>query len=454
VTTEPPSNSALGPDERAELLRLRSEVTRLQEQVAEPGRQQRPGRGRRIARVSLTTLLIVVSCVLAPLSVAAVWLRSEITDTNRYVKTVEPLAKDPAVQQAITTNLTNVVFTYVDVQGLTQQALTALTERGTLPADVATRLEALAGPLATGVRSFTEDRIGQIVRSEAFAQAWTQANRTAHQQLMAALTGEKGGGVVIEGNAVKVNLAPFLSVVKQRLVASGFELASRIPEVNATFVIFESADVSQAQRLLAALDSLGFWLPLIILALAALGIYLAPDHRLAFVGTGCGIAVAMLVGGVALAVARDAYLRSVPPTTLPGDAAAALFDTVVRFLRDTLWATFLIGLLVALGAFLTGPSVTAVTTRRWLVTGFAATRGWLADLGMPLTGPTRWVAPRVRMLRAIVVTGALAYFVVERYRAPELVAWTAIGVVAALAVIEFLAVEPAPRRTRSTPQEG
>ena len=55
-----------------------------------------------MVRTFWSTLLIVVACVLAPLSVVSVWARGEVTDTSRYVQTVAPLASDPAVQQAVT----------------------------------------------------------------------------------------------------------------------------------------------------------------------------------------------------------------------------------------------------------------------------------------------------------------------------------------------------------------
>lgn len=41
----------------------------------------------------------------------------------------------------------------------------------------------------------------------------------------------------MEGDTVRLNLAPFIEAVKQRLVASGFGLATRIPQVNASFVL-------------------------------------------------------------------------------------------------------------------------------------------------------------------------------------------------------------------------
>ena len=48
-------------------------------------------------------------------------------------------------------------------------------------------------PIANGVLSFTRSQVGKVVESDAFADAWVQANRVAHEQLVAALTGEGGG---------------------------------------------------------------------------------------------------------------------------------------------------------------------------------------------------------------------------------------------------------------------
>ena len=289
MTSSTEETREFGVEERAELERLRAEVARLRaEQGALPPQRSGPSRApRRWWRWVAATVLIAVSCLLAPLSVVSVWARSEVTDTDRYVDTVAPLAHDPAVQQAVTTNITNLVFQYVDVQGITNQALTAIASRDIVPPAVGSQLQALAGPIADGVKSFTEDRVAQVVSSDAFGQAWEQANRTAHQQLVAALTGESSS-VTIQNNTVSVNVADLVATVKQRLIDSGFTLAEKIPAVNASFTVFESADLPKVQKAFNLLDTLGYWLPFILVALAGLGIYLAPNHRLAFVWTGRG----------------------------------------------------------------------------------------------------------------------------------------------------------------------
>jgi hypothetical protein len=161
------------------------------------GRAPEVGRaGRQRWRAVVAGLLIVVGCVLAPLSAVAVWTRNQVTDTDRYVATVSPLARDPAIQAAVADQITAQVFSYLDIQGLTTQALDALAERG-LPPRLADQLQALAVPIANGVRSFTRDQVAKVVASDAFADAWVQANRVAHTELVAALTGQGGGAVTV-----------------------------------------------------------------------------------------------------------------------------------------------------------------------------------------------------------------------------------------------------------------
>ena len=48
-------------------------------------------------RTIVAVVLIVLGCVLAPLAGVAVWARNQVTNTDRYVRTVAQLASDPAI---------------------------------------------------------------------------------------------------------------------------------------------------------------------------------------------------------------------------------------------------------------------------------------------------------------------------------------------------------------------
>jgi hypothetical protein len=443
-------NPTLTATERAELERLRAENAALRARVPQEGAATRdtepsPGAtpvGRQRWRTIVAVLLIVVGCVLAPLSAVAIWTRNQVTNTDRYVATVAPLANDPAIQNAITDQITAQVFNYIDVQGLTNQAVDVLAERGLSPA-LATQLRALAVPIANGVQSFTRSQVAKVVESDAFADAWVQANRVAHDELVKALTGEGGGSVTVENDTVSLNMAAFIETVKQRLVDSGFTVAERIPTVNATFVLFQSEDITRVRSGFNLLNTLGIWLPIIAIVLIVLGVYVAKDHRRALVGAGIGIAVSMVVLALGLTVFRSIYLDAVPATVLPHDAAATLYDTIVRFLRLGLRTILVLGLVVAAAAFLTGQSVTAVRTRQSLSNAIGWVAGGAERAGFS-TGPVgTWVYDNKRMLRIGAVTLAALALVFWGRPTGKVVIGLTVALLVVLAIIEFLGRRPA-----------
>ena len=392
-------------------------------------------------RTIVAVLLIVVGCVLAPLAGVAVWARNQVTNTDRYVRTVAPLAADPAIQTAIADQITAQVFTYLDVQGLTNQAVDALAARGLRP-QLADQLRGFAGPLASGIQSFVRTEVGKIVQSQAFADAWVQANRVAHQALVKALTGEGGETITVENDTVSLNLAPFIATVKQRLVEGGFGLAARIPEVNASFMLFDVKNLTRARSAFDLLNTLGIWLPIIAIVLLGIGVFVAKDHRRALVGAAVGVAVAMVGLGLSLAVFRTIYLDAVPAAVLPHDAAAVLYDTIVAYLRLGLRTILVLSLVIAAGAFLTGQSATAVRTRQRLTAGIGWLRGGAEHAGWR-TGPVgTWVYANKTLLHIGAVTLAALTLVFWDQPTGKTIALLAGLLLVALALIEFLSQPP------------
>ena len=407
----------------------------------EPGVAGSGPAGRQRWRTIVAVLLIVVGCVLAPLAGVAVWARNQVTNTDRYVRTVAPLAADPAIQTAIADQITTQIFTYLDVQGLTNQTVDALAERG-LPPRLADQLQGFAGPLASGIQGFVRTEVDKIVQSQAFADAWVQANRVAHQALVKALTGEGGEAITVENDTVSLNLAPFIATVKQRLVDSGFGLAARIPEVNASFVLFDVKNLTRARSAFNLLNTLGIWLPIIAIVLLGVGVAVAKDHRRALVGAAVGVAVAMVGLGLSLAVFRTIYLDAVPATVLPHDAAAVLYDTIVAYLRLGLRTILVLALVIAAGAFLTGLSTTAVRTRQRLAAGIGRLRGGAEHVGWR-TGPVgTWVYANKQLLRIAAVTLAALALVFWGQPTGKTVALLAGLLLVVLALIEFLGQPP------------
>src|SRR3954453_9665587 len=144
-----------------EVLRLQLRVAELETALdARPEAvtpDPRPAAGERVRTLS-AVFLITLSCLLAPLSVAAVWASRQVSDTDRYVATVAPLADDPAVQRAVADAVATEIFKDIDLDAVTQQAIDALSQRG-VPPTVAANLAALSGPLANGLEGFTRTQI-------------------------------------------------------------------------------------------------------------------------------------------------------------------------------------------------------------------------------------------------------------------------------------------------------
>jgi hypothetical protein len=357
----------------------------------------------------VATVLIVVGCLLAPVSVLAVWVASEVSNTDRYVATMEPLVHNPAIQNALTDKITTEITTRLKATSYADQAAAALSSRG-LPRAGAL-LKSVAPSIASGAAGFVHSQVHKIVTGPRFAQAWVRVNTVVHQELVKALSGQGPSSVSVKNGQVVVGLGPFIDVVKQDLVKRGFALAGKIPAINPTLTLFSAKYLVKAQSAYRLINNLKIVLPVLTVLLLALGVFAARGRRRALIGAGLGLAASMLVPAVGLSIFRGIYLGSVPSSVLPADAAAALFDTLVAFIKEGLRTVLVAGLVIAAGAFLTGPSVTAVWIRGAFTRGLDRVRRGGEDAGVR-TGPVgTWTYAHRKALRIGAVALAALIFV-------------------------------------------
>ena len=429
-------------NDAAEVARLRARVAELEGQLAttpgtEPGPPE-PARGS-AWRVTVSALCIVLGCVLAPVSVASVWVHNILADTETYVETVAPIAEEPAVQAALADAVTTAVLDSLDLEKLTTDALTTVSELEDMPPRVASALPALAVPLSSGIESFTRDQVDKALASDRFAEIWAHVNRLAHEQVLRLLRGDQGGAVSAQGDTITINLGPIVEDVSNQLVDAGFSLAGNIPTVDREFTLVQSDAVTKSQSAYRLLDALGTWLPFVSLALIAAGVLLARDRWRALLRGALGVTAAMVLLGVGLAIARTAYVNTTPADILTPTAAGDVFDILVRFLRTALRAVAVLGLVVAVAAFLSGHSPAGVRARGGLDRGVARLR----RRGEQATGRDTgrfgaWLSAHLRLLRiAVVSLGAL---VLMLWSSPTawVVLWTGVAVVVALGILQLL----------------
>ena len=391
-----PATEHLSEDERAELERLRAENAELHHDGA-----ARPSRRRFSWRALFATILIVLGCVLAPISVVGVWAGNQITDTGRYVATVQPLIDDPAIQNVLTDRITNEIISQLNVTGTVDQAAAQLQSRGLTR--ISTLLTTFGPQITSAVTGFIHSTVHTVISSQAMATAWVQVNTIAHQAVVKLLSGQGNGTLTNSNGQITLNLAPLIAVVKQALVQRGFSLASNIPIVNATVPLFQAKDLGKAQAGYRLVSDLKIVLPIQALVLLAAGVFTARGRRRALIVVGLGVAASMVVLAIGLLIARTIYLNSVPASVLPTDAAAAAFDALVHFLREGLRVVLAVGLVIAIGAFITGPSRAAVRTRAALGSGIT----WLRNLGARRGMSTGPVGEWTYRHRALLRIGAL-----------------------------------------------
>ena len=401
-------------------------------------------------RGPLATLLIVLGCVLAPISVIAVWSANQVTNTDRYVANVSPLIREPAIRNAVTDKISTAISNQIDVRHLTKTVAAQLSHRG-LPR-LGALLSSFSGSIATGVNGFIHSAVAKIIASSRVQKLWIRGNRIIHEQLVLALSGKKSAITVSNGQVV-VGLAPIVDQVKHNLAARGLTIVEKLPPINPTFPLFSAKYLVKAQTLYRVLTALKWILPILALACLAAGVYIARRHRRALIGAGLGLAASMLVLGVALAVGRTLYLNKLPGT-IPADAAAVAFDTIVRFIRQGLRVLLVLGLVVGIAGFFTGPSVTAVRTRQGFKSAFAAIRGTGERAGLT-TGPVgAWVYKYRTALRIGAVTIAALMLVFWGIPTGLTVVVIAIVLVAVLGIIELIGRPPVRADLATPPGAG
>jgi hypothetical protein len=242
--------------------------------------------------------------------------------------------------------------------------------------------------------------------------------------------------------------------IHSTVAARGLTIVTKLPPINPTFPLFSAKYLVQAQSLYRLLTTLKWVLPILTIIFLAAGIYISRRHRRALIGAGLGFAASMLVLAAALAIGRAIYLNKLP-ATVSAPAAAVAFDTIIRFIKQGLRVLLVLGLVVALAGFFTGPSVTATRTRQAFKSGFAALRGTGERAGVT-TGPAgAWVYRYRTSLRITAVSLAVLVFIFWGNPTGLTVLVIAIVLMVVLGTIELIGRSPArPRPAGPAPPGG
>lgn len=309
----------------------------------------RPPRWRRITG----TALVVLGIVLAPVALIANWAVIELSDTDHFVETFAPLASDPAVQKLVAGQVTTVITDQVDIPAITAPLFDGLGE--TLPPRASIALDALEGLVNDGVEQVIGTTVTRVVESDGFATVWEQSLRTSHAQLIGALENDPDTLLAIgDAGTVGIQLGPIVANVQAALVDKGIAIASRIPEVDRTVVLFQSESIASIQTAYGVSVGIASWLPWVVVALIVGGVLMLGAGIRPIIGSAAGIALVMGLLVLGLALGRALVIAEVASTDLGPDVATALFHQVLGRVYSSAVTFAVIGLVVAIAAWLVG----------------------------------------------------------------------------------------------------
>jgi hypothetical protein len=319
-------------------------------------------------------VLVVLASLLIPVSVISVWAIRTVTNTDQYVATMAPLARNQVIVDHLAQRATDELFSTHIVQNKVTAALPA-------------KAKPIVAPIVSQVHNYVYGLALKVFESPKFGQLWDFLNRHTHDAVVDVLTGkqskltqkiEKGGGIV-------VNVTPALNNLINEANAKGVTLFNPLKAVLAKgnslgVTVVSKSQVSQFTALFNVIVTLKWAIPVIALVLAALGIIIAVDHRKTLLRVAIGVALVTMLLLAGLSLGRVTFINQAGHT-FNRQVAASVWDTVLRFLKSDLRWMLLFSVLVALGSWLAGPARYAV----WIRSTCAKGGRWVAAQAHELT---------------------------------------------------------------------
>jgi hypothetical protein len=382
-----------------------------------------------------STILIVVASILTPITIVALFVNTQLTNTDRYVQNVAPLSRNPAIQNLVATNISDSLIAAID-------------EHKYIASLLPERAAPLIDPLRTAFEGFIRTTTLKVVQSDQFSTLWDNANRVAHTQINNVLTGKSTGSVLVTSNGeVSIDVSALVNKVVQALHDRGINVFSRIPivAIGKKIPIFQSKDLYKIRGAVNLFDKIAFLLPFLVFGCYGGAILLARDRRRAFLWSAVGFAIGAIALAIGLAVGRTVYLNAISSSEIPHDAAAAVFDTLLRFLHTSVRAAVSLSVVVVLAVFFAGPSRLGAGFRNRVHASVNWLGGESDEAGWSWLGP---IGPVVRHKGALRATIAVVLFVLLflwKHPTPMVIFWFGVVALLLLALVEYFGREPTPQ---------
>jgi hypothetical protein len=337
--------------------------------------------------------LVVVASILLLFSSLTIWVKRQALDTNAWTDASGQMLANDEIRSQLSIYLVDTLFSSADATAKIQQAL---------PANRSGLAPIISGALQNVAIQAT-DRILETPQAQAL---WQEANRRAHQNLIAVLNGKDVRNFQTSNGQVVLDLSPLVQRVSDRFGIQASPDAGKV-------TVLHSGQLKNAQRALKVIKIASVFLLLLVLVLYGVAIYLAHGHRRRILRAVA--ASFLLVGVLVLVIQRvtgGVVVGSLIKTDAIRPAGNAAWGIGTELLRSLAYALILYGVAGLIGAWLAGPTRWATSIRQrmapvledqaWIVYGAVA----LVFLLLIAWGPTR----ALREWWGILLLGGLLFF--------------------------------------------
>lgn len=368
---------------RKENASLKNDLEKLKTGVNNTRRIDWRGVGKWTSIVLASALFVVASFML--------YATLSLVNTDRFVNIAGPLIEKPAVQKAIATKTTDALFERANLEQLAADALPE-------------RIDFLAPTIENQAKSYTQQTIENVIKSEGFQSFWQSSLRKSHNRLITDIRDYKGDGTIsIED--VYTNLQGKVKDPKLQFLQD-VKLPSRIGNVTVLQVDW----LPQASYVVSNIYVFRVLAIALFAVLLTLSIWLGRDRRKTFMQIGAILAVLSIIMLFSIRVARMSVLGDVNPQY--EEAANDIWAALTQPFAWQLVASMVIALAVIVVAWVGGDSKTAAVIRKKFDDIFAGK--FHKALFAKENGLTIWTEKHKKALMTVVGAGfVISLFIIK-----------------------------------------
>jgi hypothetical protein len=366
-----------------------------------------PAQSQSRGRVVGARALVVVGVVLLVVSLLANWVKREALDPATFRETSQELIAHPDIQEQLAATMVEQLYANVDVAARLEERLPE-------------NLQSLAAPIAGISREAIDRAARELLERPRVQTLFVASASLAQAQVVRVLEGETTR-LSTEDGTVVLDLRPLVVQLGDRFGFLG-NVDETLPPDAAQVVILESDELDTAQDATQLLKVIADWVWIPALLAFAGALWLVPGRRRKEMRA---IGIGLIVAGVAVLVIRRVAGSYVVDGLVESDsvrpAVAAFWQILSDGLAEGAWVGIVLGVIVTLGAWITGEGERARSVRRaagpWLARPGLA---WGVFAGILLL--VIWVLPLHRFLVAaiLLVLASIGFEIARRQTVAEL----------------------------------